>query len=97
MEITQQEPHTKLHKQIYDCKCIPLPLGTKPYCNDCQKAVVDFMNKYGAGVLCRDEEIELMLKSNIKLIKENDSLKKKLELKTKRVEELKEEVGSLKL
>lgn len=88
MKIINQEPHANLHKQIYECECKPWSRGVD-YCENCQSTVVDFMNKHGAGILCRDEEIELMLKSSIKLAKENEVLRARLESKIKRVEKLK--------
>ena len=88
MKIIQNEPHVKLHKQIYECECKPWRKGVD-YCEKCQKAVVDFMNKHGAGILTNDIVIEDLLKDNVKLAKERDSLEKKLESKIKRVEELK--------
>lgn len=91
MKIINHEPHIKLHEKIKECGCKPWRKGVD-YCKNCEKAVIDLMNKYGAGYLCRDEEIELMLKSSIKLVKENESLKKKLDEKIKRVEELKTQI-----
>ena len=88
IKIIENEPHTKLHKQIYECGCKPWRRGVD-YCEKCQKAVVDFMNKYGAGILANDIVIEDLLKDNVKVSKENISLKKRLDAKIKRVEELK--------
>lgn len=53
--------HKELHNKIYDCGCCPLS-EKEEYCDDCKKAVIDFMNKYGAGVLTRDELIESLKK-----------------------------------
>ncbi len=95
--IIENEPHVQLHKLIYDCtnrndSCKPWSRGVD-YCKGCQKAVIDFMNKYGAGVLTNDIVIEDLLKDNVKLAKENMSLKNKLEAKIKRVEELKSQLA----
>ena len=49
------DKHKELTKQIRQCKC--MPLGDTPYCDKCQKAVIDFLNKYKAGNLTRDMEI----------------------------------------
>jgi len=46
--------HKELIKKIMACPCMPLPLGKNPYCPDCAKAVVDFMNQHGAGELTKD-------------------------------------------
>lgn len=94
MKIIENEPHMILHKQIYECKCKPWRKGVD-YCDNCQKAVVDFMNEHGAGVLTNDIVIEGLLKDCVKLAKENMSLKKRLEVKIRRVEELKEKVKSM--
>ena len=95
MKLIDQRPHKELHKRIYDCECKPWRRGVN-YCENCQKAVIDFMNKYGVGVLCRDEEVEILLKGNMRLIKDNEILKTKLEKKIKRVEELKRETEEVK-
>ena len=57
-EKEQMKLHEELHKKIYDCKdCCPCLKGEK-YCENCEKLIINFMNKYGAGVLTRDELIE---------------------------------------
>lgn len=79
--------HKELRKKIYKCKCSPIKDGD--YCNECKSAVLDFMKQYGAGVLCRDRQLEVLnaeLKSALCL---NDNLNVKLDTKTKKVEDLK--------
>ena len=73
-----------------------MPLGEIPYCDNCQKAVVDFMNKFGAGTLTRDPEREALQKSVKFLTEETAGLKAKLEAKNRRVEELKAQLGEMK-
>lgn len=86
-----ERAHEELHKSIFGCECKPWRKGIH-YCDKCQKDVIDFMNTYGAGVLCRDEEIEYFKKESSKLYKEKLSLIKRLGEKIKRVEELKKEL-----
>lgn len=92
MDLIQKKAHEDLHKKIYDCNCKP-HLNPWIYCNKCQGAIIDFMNKYGAGILTRDIELEELEKSNDKICKENRSVKEKLDSKIKRVEVLKEGLG----
>ncbi len=43
--------HKELHNKIWDCKkCCPIGIKDK-YCKNCKKAVLDFMDRYGVGVL----------------------------------------------
>ena len=82
-----KEEHKKLHKQIYNCKC--LPIGKKDsYCEACQKAVIDFMNVYGAGALTRDEYIYDLNKENKELKNDEIALQERLKIKVKEVEKL---------
>lgn len=82
------EAHKILHTKIYKCECKPY-LKDEGYCGVCENEILEFMNKYGAGVLTNDILIEELQKKITKLTKENNSLSFKLELKIKRVEELK--------
>ncbi len=91
--ILEKEPHIVLHHKIVSCKCQPWRKGID-YCRKCQYAVIEFMNNYGSGVLTNDITIEELLKDNIQLDKDNNSLRIKLEAKIKRVEELKKCVKS---
>ena len=50
------QAHKILDNKIRNCGCCPL--GKEKYCKNCEKVVIDFMNKYGAGVLTRDEFIQ---------------------------------------
>ncbi len=80
--------HKELHNKIFNCnKCCPV--GIKDvYCKDCQKAVIDFMNKYGAGVLTRDEMFEELKGRIHKLELVNKSLTNKLSSKTETINRL---------
>ena len=87
----QKKAHKGLHKEIYDCSCKPY-LSPWEYCEKCKNAVLEFMQKYGAGVLTRDEEVEDLQKAfNTAMIKVG-SLKQKLEEKIQRVEKLKDKL-----
>lgn len=86
-----ERAHEILHQSIFNCGCKPWRKGIH-YCDKCQKDVIDFMNTYGAGVLCRDKELEYARKEVSKLYKEKLSLIKRLEEKIKRVEELKSQI-----
>lgn len=88
METEFREEHKELHKRIYGCDCKPW-LNERDYCEKCQGYVISFMNQFGAGVLTRDIEIENLRKTSKKLDMEIASLRKKLEHKTKRLEEIK--------
>lgn len=82
--------HEELHKKIYDCKrCCPT--GNEKYCGNCKKAILDFMDKYGAGVLTRDEIFEELQDKIKNLEKENKKLTKKLAEKIKQLELRKKE------
>ena len=87
----QKEAHKVLHKKIYDCSCRPY-LSPWEYCEDCKNAVLEFMRKYGAGVLTRDAEIEELAKEYSKCLRVNLAIIKRLDEKIKRVEELKAEI-----
>ena len=81
----------ELSKKIYACKCMPIFIGVK-YCKDCQHEVLEFMNKYGVGVLAGDLVIEDLQKENQTLKNINSSLQKQLLEKIKQVEKLIEEM-----
>jgi len=87
----EKEAHKVLHKKIYDCSCKPY-LSPWQYCEDCKDSVLEFMQKFGAGVLTRDEELEDLGKECSKILKLNVSLTKKLDEKINRVEQLKKEL-----
>ncbi len=57
--MNNEEEHRGLHKRIYECKCMPMK---ENYCKNCEKAIVDFMNKHGAGALTQDTLIENLKK-----------------------------------
>ena len=58
----EKQAHKELDKKIKDCKnCCPISKEER-YCEDCHKLVIDFMDKWGAGVLTRDEHFEDMEK-----------------------------------
>ena len=88
-----KEAHKELHKTIYDCDCQPY-LKPWQYCEKCKNAVLDFMDKHGAGALTKDVEMEELAKEYSKLLKNNLSLTKRLDEKIKRVEELKKILDS---
>ncbi len=93
------QAHKELNKKIFGCGCCPLNERNK-YCDNCQKAVVDFMNKYGAGVLTRDElveelekHIEFLTECNDRQIQTISELKLKIKgLKNKSKKRLKDVV-----
>ena len=90
--------HKELHNKIWNCKnekCNPVLRGVN-YCKDCQKVIIDFMNKYGAGVLTRDKQVEDLQDKIRKLELERNSLDKKFLEKIKKVEELKQTIKVLK-
>ncbi len=91
MSLTNE--HNQLHNQIWNCSCMPL---NQDYCKDCQKAVITFMNTYGAGNLTRDILVENLQKEISVKGKEIDSLKLRLQEKIIRVDELKEELKASK-
>ncbi len=72
----EKERHKELHKKIFNCKCLPISPGSK-YCENCQTAVIEFMNEYGAGVLTNDMVIEELKHKISKLVNENISLNNK--------------------
>lgn len=52
------QAHKELDKKIRNCKnCCPVLKGEQ-YCDDCRMVVIEFMDKYGAGVLTNDETME---------------------------------------
>lgn len=95
METEQQkQAHKELHKKIYDCGCCPISPKDE-YCGKCERVIIDFMNKYGAGVLTRDELIESLRKllgekiHQLALLDENTRKQiRKLKKEIKRLEEL---------
>ena len=92
MEITEEEKQAfkDFTKDVYNCPCGPTISGA--YCNDCKRKVLDFIDKWGMGILCQDITVENQDKK-IKWLKgQCSSLVKKLEEKIKRVEELKKEI-----
>jgi len=81
--------HAELHKTILDCgRCCPCLKG-EVYCEDCKKAVTDFMDKYGAGALTKDEFVENLRLQIRGLEKDSKILQSRLDEKIERVEELK--------
>lgn len=90
VDLIQKEAHKELHKRIYDCNCKPY-LRPNEYCEKCKNAVLEFMKEHGAGGLTRDVELEELTKQYSRICKENALLLKKLEIKSRRVEELKKE------
>lgn len=61
METEQEkQAHKELHKAISECNtCCPISPGER-YCDKCAGEILGFLNKYGAGVLTRDEHFEDM-------------------------------------
>lgn len=59
METEQEkQAHKELNKLIGNCdECCPCLKGEK-YCDNCHDAIIGFMDKYGAGVLTRDEHLK---------------------------------------
>ncbi len=54
----EKQAHKELENKIKGCKnCCPID-KFECYCDDCLKALVDFANRHGAGVLTRDEHLE---------------------------------------
>lgn len=83
----------ELGKKIYDCKenCKPWFIGVD-YCSGCQEVVINFLNKYGAGVLMGDLVIDDLKKENQILKNQNNSLNKQLQDKINQINKLKEEM-----
>ena len=77
--------HKELSKKIFKCSCIPIG---KNYCKECQEAVIEFMNKYGAGTLTRDLLAYDLKKENEELKNTQLAFQEHLEIKTKEVERL---------
>ena len=53
----EKQAHKELDKKIKSCTCLPISHGEK-YCEECHDLVIGFMDKYGAGVLTRDEHLK---------------------------------------
>ena len=70
-----EKEHKELHKIIYECKCTPIGGN---YCENCEKAVIDFMNKHGAGTLTQDILIESLKKRVSELGSYNQSQANKI-------------------
>ena len=91
METEQEkQAHKELHKAISQCNtCCPVSPGER-YCDKCAGEVLGFMNKYGAGVLTRDEHLE-ELEKYCKLVKECNDRQAVM------ISELRSEIQELKL
>ena len=78
----------ELHKKIWKCTCAPWKRGID-YCKNCEQAIIEFANENGAGALCQDIKVEELERTVCKLEEANLGLRKSLEEKNRRVEELK--------
>ena len=83
-----EKEHKELTTQIFNCKiCLPV-LKNDKYCKNCKDAVLDFIDKYGAGVLTNDLVI-MELKREIKSLRSSNIVY------MDKIEELKEELSQL--
>ncbi|MFA6073930.1 MAG: hypothetical protein WC758_07485 [Candidatus Woesearchaeota archaeon] len=82
----QKDALKEFNKKIMSCACGPSISGK--YCDNCKKLMLDFIDKYGMGILCNDIPLENLQKENTILKNENNSLQIQLNKKTKDYEEL---------
>ena len=89
--MTSEKEHRELHDKIWNCPCLPDLVGAD-YCLECQKNVLNFLNKYGAGELTNDSLLDILQAGIQRKDKEIILLRAKLEQKIKDYDKLKKAV-----